>query len=82
MTDLRCLKRSVGHNFSTIHNCLTQGEFFGETAVSMPVKRTASVRAVTQCTLFVLTIDGMGTIRTYFPSVARSILQKICVQIR
>lgn len=56
---------------------LSQGEFFGETAMMMPVKRSASVRAMTQCTLFVLTLNGMGTLRSYYPAVARSIMQKI-----
>jgi hypothetical protein len=39
----------------------------------MAVKRTASVRAISQCSFFVLTSDSFEMIKVYYPSIARSI---------
>lgn len=58
-------------------NELEKGAFFGEIAVLMPVRRTASVRALTPCSFFSLTIDAFETIRSYYPTIARSIMRMI-----
>jgi len=56
---------------------IAEGNFFGEMAVLLPVRRTASVRALTACSFFVLTKSAFESIRIYYPTVALSIMKMI-----
>jgi CRP-like cAMP-binding protein len=54
------------------YTILEKGSFFGEVACLTAVKRTASIRAITQCNCFVLTSDSfdmmkVGTVCTTVP---------------
>jgi len=56
---------------------ITEGNFFGEMAVLLPVRRTASVRALVNCSFFVLSKHAFESIRIYYPTVALSIMKMI-----
>ena len=61
---------------------LHEGSFFGEIAVLIGSKRTASVRAVTYCNLFTLRKDDLNVMILHFPNLAgmMQVSVRACVQ--
>ena len=54
---------------------LRQGDFFGEIALLLSQPRTASVRAKTECDLFILEQSDFKRILKDFPELARSVMK-------
>ena len=55
------------------------GESFGEMAVLQETKRSASVIAITDCTLLVLTAKGFNLLLAEHPRVAASLLRSLAI---
>lgn len=55
---------------------LNNGDFFGEIAIFENIKRTASVKAVTYCDLYVLTKDKYHEVAESYPEIAQVIEQE------
>lgn len=54
---------------------LREGDFFGETALLLSQSRTASIRAKTQCDLYVLDKKSFNNVLKEHPQLAKSILE-------
>ena len=54
---------------------LIEGDFFGEIALLLSQPRTASVRAKTECDLFVLEQSDFKQVLKDFPELARSVMK-------
>ncbi len=57
----------------TVYKALHDGEFFGEVALLTSQRRTASVRTVGYCEVFVLTRADLNTVLTKFPKFKKRI---------
>lgn len=57
----------------TIYKVLYDGDFFGEYALVTSQKRSASVRTVTYCDLFILTRKDFKNVLSNFPDFAKKI---------
>eukprot|EP00500_Bicosoecida_sp_ms1_P000160 CAMPEP_0203810142 /NCGR_PEP_ID=MMETSP0115-20131106/2759_1 /ASSEMBLY_ACC=CAM_ASM_000227 /TAXON_ID=33651 /ORGANISM="Bicosoecid sp, Strain ms1" /LENGTH=1752 /DNA_ID=CAMNT_0050718925 /DNA_START=358 /DNA_END=5612 /DNA_ORIENTATION=- len=56
---------------------LEEGSFFGEIAILCATKRTASIRAITFCNLFVLMKDDLDMMILHYPTLAAMMQQSI-----
>jgi potassium-dependent mechanosensitive channel len=56
---------------------LGQGEFFGEISVLMGIPRTASIRAITSTTLFVVSQKQLAQLMSNHPNLSEQIAQKL-----
>eukprot|EP01028_Stygiella_incarcerata_P006275 TRINITY_DN256_c0_g3_i1.p1 TRINITY_DN256_c0_g3~~TRINITY_DN256_c0_g3_i1.p1 ORF type:complete len:504 (+),score=123.45 TRINITY_DN256_c0_g3_i1:147-1658(+) len=65
----------VSEDGNTIFATLQEGKFFGEIALVLSGKRTASVRAATYCDLFVLTKDDFDEVLADFPDQSEIIFE-------
>lgn len=52
---------------------LNDGDFFGEIAIFENIKRTASVRALTYCDLYILTKEKYSEVASAYPDIAKLI---------
>jgi glucose-6-phosphate 1-dehydrogenase len=65
---------TLDHNDHAIRT-LIEGDFFGEIALLLSQPRTASVRAKTECDLFVLEQSDFKQVLKDFPELARSVMK-------
>mmetsp|Transcript_139439 Transcript_139439/g.338746 ORF Transcript_139439/g.338746 Transcript_139439/m.338746 type:complete len:346 (-) Transcript_139439:39-1076(-) len=56
---------------------LGEGSFFGEIAILCATKRTASIRAITYCNLFVLLKDDLDVMILHYPTLAKMMQQSM-----
>eukprot|EP01029_Cantina_marsupialis_P023538 TRINITY_DN5898_c0_g1_i3.p1 TRINITY_DN5898_c0_g1~~TRINITY_DN5898_c0_g1_i3.p1 ORF type:complete len:906 (+),score=275.51 TRINITY_DN5898_c0_g1_i3:605-3322(+) len=56
---------------------LEEGSYFGELSLLMPIRRTASIRALTCCNLFVLTKLELDKMMHFYPAVGMKIKDTI-----
>ena len=58
------------------HGTLEDGDSFGDLSLVLKEKRTASVKALTYCEVFILTITEFNRIRNEYPEF-REVLKKV-----
>ncbi len=63
----------LGEDGRTVYATLTEGSFFGEIALLLDRPRTASVRALDYCDLYVLDYDTFHEILTDYPEFAHEV---------
>ena len=59
----------------TVFKTLSDGSFFGELSLLFQQKRSASIRAVNHCDLFILTRKDFHTVLKKFPLFAKQMKQ-------
>jgi F-box/leucine-rich repeat protein 7 len=64
----------IGSDQSTVIKTLSKGAYFGEVAIFMKIKRTASIQAKTPCILGILKRADIERILESFPKVAQAFI--------
>ncbi len=59
----------VSEDGKIVFAVLKKGDFFGEISLVFDIPRTLSVRAATNCDLFVLNKDDLDSILSYYPNI-------------
>ena len=59
----------VSEESTVVFNTLKEGDFFGEISLVFSCSRTASIRAATNCDLFVLTKTDLDNALSYYPQI-------------
>jgi CRP-like cAMP-binding protein len=63
----------VSEDGNIVFASMTEGKFFGEISLIFSVPRTASIRAATNCDLFMLTKKDLDEALSYYPQIAEQI---------
>ncbi|KAJ7372502.1 hypothetical protein OS493_019011 [Desmophyllum pertusum] len=63
------------HDEPIIFDTMGEGRFFGEISVVFSCPRTASIRAQTNCDVFVLTKKDLDEVLTHYPQIRKKILE-------
>ncbi|XP_022094111.1 uncharacterized protein LOC110981133 isoform X3 [Acanthaster planci] len=63
----------VSEDGNTVFDTMNAGRFFGEISLVFSCSRTASIRAQTNCDMFVLTKENLDEVLTHYPSIKEQI---------
>ena len=63
----------VSEDGGTVFALMNQGQYFGEISLFFECPRTASIRAATNCALFVLTKPDLKRVLSYYPHIRQQI---------
>ncbi len=63
----------VSEDGGVVFALMKEGQFFGEISLFFECPRTASIRAATNCALFVLTKANLNRVLSYYPHIRQQI---------